>query len=479
MPELILKLGDSVLQTFVFDKDIISVGRSRDNDIVIENLSVSRNHARIRRQGGKYVLTDLNSANGTLVNGVKVSKTEIVDNDVIALGKHRLQFVNKVLSEDQMIVASFGADRTMIVDRAPMAVLSITDGKSKGQTFQLNKAEVSIGKAANNDVVIGGDWFLSKKQALIKRAGESYEIQDLGGFRKTKVNGIEIAGPTLLKNGDTVEFGNTKCLFQFGGDAGDAGSGRTPKELAVEDSIFSGVSDALMNVVHAGDPTMKEPLLKPASVSGIETEDNEPGAIDISSDSLDGIDFKSSVAALGMKDAPSDPGRVGKGGKKKKKDKERGKDFVTGQFSAKPDKPELSPAIEILPPVITPETDPQIAAIEANVILGSDTSGVGQALPKVAAGGGSTISAEDIGLIVLDNPPSEPTPVAAAPPKVAAEPPTAKHGTIPVEGAPAGATPEAAKEIAIWEKALQNKSAVIRKQAAQQLKKLTGKDYAH
>ena len=42
MPELVLKLGDDVLEKFVFDKDIVSIGRARDNDIVIENLSVSR-----------------------------------------------------------------------------------------------------------------------------------------------------------------------------------------------------------------------------------------------------------------------------------------------------------------------------------------------------------------------------------------------------------------------------------------------------
>src|SRR5688572_16953798 len=112
MPELVLKLGDNVIQTYVFDKDVMSIGRSRDNDVVVENLSVSRNHARIRRQTGKYVLTDLNSANGTYVNGVRVSKTEIVDNDVISIGKHKLQFANMVVAEEQLIADNFGADRT-------------------------------------------------------------------------------------------------------------------------------------------------------------------------------------------------------------------------------------------------------------------------------------------------------------------------------------------------------------------------------
>lgn len=76
MPELIVKLGDSIVHKYFFDKDVLSIGRAKDNDIVIENLSVSRNHARIRRVDNKFILTDLNSANGTYVNNVRVSKTD-------------------------------------------------------------------------------------------------------------------------------------------------------------------------------------------------------------------------------------------------------------------------------------------------------------------------------------------------------------------------------------------------------------------
>lgn len=76
MPEIVVSLGDNVVHKYFFEKDVLSIGRGRDNDIVIENLAVSRNHSRIKRQNGKYVLIDLNSANGTYVNGVKITKTE-------------------------------------------------------------------------------------------------------------------------------------------------------------------------------------------------------------------------------------------------------------------------------------------------------------------------------------------------------------------------------------------------------------------
>ena len=73
MQWITVKLGDTVVQQHPIEKDVISIGRARDNEIVIENLSVSRNHARIRREGESFAIADLNSANGTFVNGVKIS----------------------------------------------------------------------------------------------------------------------------------------------------------------------------------------------------------------------------------------------------------------------------------------------------------------------------------------------------------------------------------------------------------------------
>jgi len=90
MPEIIVKLGEAVVQKYSFDKEAMRVGRGRDNDIVLENLQVSRNHAEIRKENDRFVLVDLQSANGTFINGVRVSKTEILDNDVVAIGKHQL-----------------------------------------------------------------------------------------------------------------------------------------------------------------------------------------------------------------------------------------------------------------------------------------------------------------------------------------------------------------------------------------------------
>ncbi len=74
------------------DKPYISIGRSKDNDIIIDDLSVSRKHAILEKdEAGKFYLTDLNSSNGTFVNNVRITeKTPITTNDHILLGKATL-----------------------------------------------------------------------------------------------------------------------------------------------------------------------------------------------------------------------------------------------------------------------------------------------------------------------------------------------------------------------------------------------------
>src|SRR5215208_4026676 len=95
MPEIIVKLGDSIVQKNIFVKETIRIGRIPDNEIVVENLAVSRHHAVIEFSDGRYILSDLESSNGCFVNGVRVKKTELQDRDVITIGKHKLYFYDQ------------------------------------------------------------------------------------------------------------------------------------------------------------------------------------------------------------------------------------------------------------------------------------------------------------------------------------------------------------------------------------------------
>ena len=93
MLRIILKFNSTVLKELKIDKDEIIIGRDSGNDIQIDNVAVSREHARIIRGPNFYFIEDLNSTNGTFVNGKMINKKFLKEEDEILIGKHSLQVV--------------------------------------------------------------------------------------------------------------------------------------------------------------------------------------------------------------------------------------------------------------------------------------------------------------------------------------------------------------------------------------------------
>ena len=93
MLTILLKFNDKVLKTIETDKETITIGRNADNDIPIDNLSVSKRHATIRYAGGEYFIEDENSTNGTYLNEKLVLKSALVHKDHITIGKHTIEVV--------------------------------------------------------------------------------------------------------------------------------------------------------------------------------------------------------------------------------------------------------------------------------------------------------------------------------------------------------------------------------------------------
>lgn len=81
-------------QVFPIDHTIISIGRKLDNDLVIQDALVSREHAEIRYEGEQFVLYDLNSTGGTFVNNKKIERCILYSGDIICLATLPLMFIN-------------------------------------------------------------------------------------------------------------------------------------------------------------------------------------------------------------------------------------------------------------------------------------------------------------------------------------------------------------------------------------------------
>ena len=93
MLRIILKFNSTVIKELKIDQDEIIIGRDSGNDIQIDNVAVSREHAKIIRGPNYYLIEDLNSTNGTFVNGKKINKKFLKEDDEISIGKHSLQII--------------------------------------------------------------------------------------------------------------------------------------------------------------------------------------------------------------------------------------------------------------------------------------------------------------------------------------------------------------------------------------------------
>jgi pSer/pThr/pTyr-binding forkhead associated (FHA) protein len=110
MIKLELKFKDKVLKKIETDKPEITIGRSPNSDIQIDNLVVSKRHARLMKNNGQYVVEDLKSTNGTFLNDEKVSKSVLKHNDIVTIGKHTLAIYYN--EESKKPTQDFG-DRTV------------------------------------------------------------------------------------------------------------------------------------------------------------------------------------------------------------------------------------------------------------------------------------------------------------------------------------------------------------------------------
>src|SRR5579872_2020650 len=90
MPKLVLKFENAVLQEVAVGSSEVSIGRSPDNGLVIDNPAISHYHARVFSEDGRLMLEDFGSLNGTFVNGQRVKMVTLKAGDSVAIGKHTI-----------------------------------------------------------------------------------------------------------------------------------------------------------------------------------------------------------------------------------------------------------------------------------------------------------------------------------------------------------------------------------------------------
>ena len=235
MPILTLKFKQNKIADHPIEKGkSITIGRRKNNDIVIENLAVSGHHAKIDTVGDGFVLTDLQSKNGCFVNEQLVTSHWLKHGDVINIGKHTLVFSYQEGEDrppeeegkmDQTMVMDTPQHRDMVAKSAPTAldlkhpskpakqlngVLAYLSG-GEGEVV-LAKKLMKLGKDSASDIVVSG-FGVGQTAATISMRPNGFYISHVGGLSKAKLNGEAVKDSVLLKEFDVIELGSIKMQF--------------------------------------------------------------------------------------------------------------------------------------------------------------------------------------------------------------------------------------------------------------------------
>jgi pSer/pThr/pTyr-binding forkhead associated (FHA) protein len=238
MAELVLVFKKQILKKLPFDKDSLTIGRKPDNDLQIDNLAVSGHHARVDRTGSDFILTDLQSTNGTFINNQKVASHKLRHGDNIVIGKHIIVFVDADKKKEPEAAAptppQADMEKTMMLDTAKqremlakvkqqaagqgptqkpekVGVITSIDDSGLGE-IELAKKLMKIGKAGTADIKLSG-MLMGATAATISKRPSGYVITFTGGATKLKVNGQVVQESVPLNDFDTIELGSYK--FQF------------------------------------------------------------------------------------------------------------------------------------------------------------------------------------------------------------------------------------------------------------------------
>lgn len=225
MAKLILSMDGLVLKEIPLNKDRLTIGRKPHNDVQIDNLAISGEHAVVVTILEDSFLEDLNSTNGTTVNGQPVKKHFLRNNDVIEMGKYKLKYlVDSPAAMRQESVGTTSNHQTpaswQLVQDAPptrsnvgaasqprtaaparLASIQILNGPNAGKELELSKTLTTLGKPGS-------------QVAVIARRPNGYFVTHVEGAQFPVVNGSAIDTQAhLLHDHDVVEIAGIKMEF--------------------------------------------------------------------------------------------------------------------------------------------------------------------------------------------------------------------------------------------------------------------------
>lgn len=228
-PVITLRFRNREIDHWEFDRPQFKIGRTPDNDIVIDNLAVSRLHAVLEEEKGNYYIRDCDSLNGTLLNNKKIGRARLENGDEICIGKHTILFRRQGGQAVPAGETIQGFDQTIIIDSTTEAgqfpgnepvARPQTNGSPRlimkteygDRVIELKNNSLVIGSDLESDVVVEG-MFVAKKHAEIVREDDRVILRHLRGLRKVCVGGKTVR-EVELKNNDEIKIAKDEFIFQ-------------------------------------------------------------------------------------------------------------------------------------------------------------------------------------------------------------------------------------------------------------------------
>lgn len=216
MAKIIVSLDDNLIKVVPLNKDRMTLGRRPYNDIVVDNLAVSGEHAALQVIGHDYFIEDLNSTNGTYINEQKIKRQILKNGDTIEIGKYAIRYVqdgagSQAATSNKANASRNTNDEKSVEEKKPLfeqtkfaeayVAIKILSGVSTGKELPLVKIVTTIGKPG--EAVI----------AITKRP-KSYMVAHVEGATRPSLNGVSFGIDAVpLKNGDLFELAGTAMQF--------------------------------------------------------------------------------------------------------------------------------------------------------------------------------------------------------------------------------------------------------------------------
>jgi pSer/pThr/pTyr-binding forkhead associated (FHA) protein len=239
MGKLVVSLDGVVIKEVQITKDKTTLGRRPYNDIVIDNLAVSGEHAVLQMVGGDVFIEDLNSTNGTYINGKGIKKQLLTHNDTVEIGKYKIKYLVDETGDYEKTLVMRPPGSQQPTQAPPYAAQNVRasghpglglgaavpapgygSGVGSGAGITAALIKVLNGAAAGREVVLTKIVTTVGKPgvqvASITKRPTGYAFAHVEGVSRPSVNGSPLVGDSVpLRNGDVIELAGTQMQFIY------------------------------------------------------------------------------------------------------------------------------------------------------------------------------------------------------------------------------------------------------------------------